>query len=124
MGLGIEEGLPDLWYCAWLLAGLLGAAAYGWVGYRLMRRLLGYRKFRGSWYNDGDYRQLLRLIYEDNRRGVAMRDDEVRALRAWLEDDSNWPGWLGMESSLKADRSRSRERVALAYRGVRPNARA
>ena len=90
----MDELSQNIVYYAWFVAGILGAAAYGWGGYRLMRRLLGYRKFRGSWYNDRQYRQLLQLIYDDSRRGVAMRDDEVRALRAWLEDDANLPGLL------------------------------
>jgi hypothetical protein len=75
---------PQLLYCAWLLAGVLGAAANACFGYFLVRRVLGYRKFRGSWYAESEYRELMRLIYRDSQRGLPMPADEIRALREWM----------------------------------------
>lgn len=85
--MGSGQGAGDALYWAWLLVGLVGAVAYSWLGYLLVRRVLGYRMFRGCWYSKPEYRALLQLIFQDSQRGLPLRDDEVKALQAWFKGD-------------------------------------
>lgn len=55
-----------------------------WFSHRVIRRLLGHVKFRGTWYNEEAVAQLVKMIDEDSQRGNrVMRHDEMSLLRKW-----------------------------------------
>jgi hypothetical protein len=85
--IGMAQGAGDAAYWIWLACGIVGIAAYLWISYRVIRWLLGHRRFRSSWYNAADYRRLLQDIREDQRRGVPLRDDELQVIRSWRGDE-------------------------------------
>lgn len=74
------EGPHKLWFyggMAILLAILLFA-------YYLIRKLLGHRKFRGTWYNEQQWQALLKMTCEDQERGNrVLHRDEIKLLRKW-----------------------------------------
>ena len=75
---------PDDLYQAWLAGGVVLFFVLGWVSYRIMRRALGHTLFRGTWYDEQQYEELIRMIDEDVRCGNrVMKADEMRAVRKW-----------------------------------------
>ncbi len=78
----VQALTPDQLYTVWLWAGVVLFAALAWVCHRIMRKALGHRKFRGTWFNEEQYETLLKMIDEDCRRGNrVMRHDEMALLR-------------------------------------------
>ncbi len=72
----------ELRYGIWLCLGLLILAALLAASYYLLRRMAGHRKFRGTWYSDSQFQQLLHMLREDHRNGHrVMRHDELKLLR-------------------------------------------
>lgn len=71
-------------YYVWLAGGVVLFLAWAWFVHRLMRKLLGYRNFRGTWYNEEQFEILVKFIDEDNHKGHrVMRHDEMQLLRHW-----------------------------------------
>ncbi len=71
-------------YYAWLTLGLLALLFWVWLAHRVMRKLLGHRQFRGTWYNEEQFQHLLKLLDEDCAKGLrVMRHDELKLLRQW-----------------------------------------
>ena len=86
--IGMAQWLGDAAYWLWLSCGFAGIIAYCWISYRLIRRLLGHRRFRKSWYTEAEYRQLLQEIRADYRRGLPLHDDELQAIHSSLGNES------------------------------------
>ena len=74
------EGPHNLWlfgFCVFVVFGLM-------VSYYVYRKAAGYRKFRGTWYDEQQWQQLLKITYDDQQRGHrVMRHDEIKLLRKW-----------------------------------------
>ncbi|CAG4883759.1 conserved protein of unknown function [Georgfuchsia toluolica] len=78
-------------YYLWLSIGALFLLLLAIIAHAVMRRLLGHRKFRGTWYNEYQFQQLLKMTYDDQQRGHrVMRHDEMQLLRAWECDRTDW----------------------------------
>jgi len=76
-------GANGLWYL-WFGAGVLGAVCFLVFAYWLIRRLLGHRKWRGTWYSASQFAELVQILWEDQCRGHrVMRHDEIKLLRKW-----------------------------------------
>lgn len=75
---------PDGLYYVWLVGGVLFFVAWAWWSHRFIRKLLGHSRFRGSWYNAEQMEVLVKMIDEDNAKGLrVMKHDEMRLLRTW-----------------------------------------
>ena len=75
---------PEDFYNAWLASGVVLFLALAWISYRIMRKALGHTKFRGTWYNEHQFEELIRMIDEDVKCGNrVMKADEMRAVRKW-----------------------------------------
>lgn len=75
----------DELYNIWAISGAILLLIWLYVSYGIIRRALGHRKFRGTWYNEHEFEQLLKMIHEDNERGHrVMRLDEMQLLRKWV----------------------------------------
>lgn len=71
-------------YYVWLLSGCLGLLLWGIVAYRVIRKLLGHRKYLGTWYSPSQYQVLMQLLHEKQLAGShVMAHAELKALRAW-----------------------------------------
>jgi hypothetical protein len=71
-------------YQLWLYSGLAALCLCLICAYYLMRRLLGHRKFRGTWYNEQQWQELIKMTFEDQQKGSrVLRYDEVKLLRKW-----------------------------------------
>lgn len=76
-------------YYAWLAAGVALLLLWLYASHRLMRRILGHRKWRDSWYTESEYQELINILYEDQRSGSrVMQHDEIEALRDWMYGSS------------------------------------
>jgi hypothetical protein len=72
------RGQNDLW----LTIGWIALVLWAWGSYRLLRRIAGYRKFGGRWYNRAEYQQLMQVLWEDQQAGKrVMSHAELQALR-------------------------------------------
>ena len=61
----------------WVAAGVLA-----YFSYLVMRKALGFTKFRGTWYNETQWEEMITMISEDSTKGRrVMRADEMAALR-------------------------------------------
>jgi hypothetical protein len=75
---------PDDHYNLWLAGGAVWFIFLAWVSSRIMRKALGHKKFRGTWYNVEQYETLIKMIDEDSTRGNrVMKADEMKELRIW-----------------------------------------
>lgn len=75
---------PDGPYYVWLASGAAGLIALVTTWYYVMRKVLGYRKFRGTWYNGQEFEGLLVILDRDQQAGNrVMRHDEIALLRQW-----------------------------------------
>jgi hypothetical protein len=83
--LGFTTGLThDDLYRVWLGGGLVLFFALAYFSYLVMRKALGFSKFRGTWYGATQWEQMIMMIYEDSKKGRrVMRADEMAALRKW-----------------------------------------
>ena len=71
-------------YYAKAVGAVLFLIAFAWLVYRIARRLLGHRRFRGTWYDEKQFQELLKMIDEDCARGHrVMKHDEMKLLRQW-----------------------------------------
>lgn len=78
----------------WMVSGLVGALLVFVVWYRWFRCLLGYRKFRGTWYNSHEMQQLVNILSEDQDKGNrVLQHDEVQLLRQWRTGDHRGLGF-------------------------------
>jgi hypothetical protein len=74
----------DDFYNAWLVVGVVLFLFLAWLSHLIMRKTLGHRKFRGTWYNVEQYETLIKMIDEDSTRGNrVMKADEMKELRIW-----------------------------------------
>jgi len=74
---------PDDFYMAWLASGVVLFAVLARISYLIMRRALGHRRFRGTWYNEIEFEVLLKMIEEDIESGRrVMRHDEMTLYRS------------------------------------------
>lgn len=72
-------------FAVWLVVGVVFLWWWArWVG-AIIRRSLGYRKFRGTWYSADQYAVLMELIDEDRQRGSMVGREEMSALKAWRQ---------------------------------------
>lgn len=72
------QGQQDLW----LATGWVVLVLWAWGSYRLLRRIAGYRKFGGRWYDADEYRRLMQVLWEDQKAGKrVMSHAELQALR-------------------------------------------
>ena len=55
-----------------------------------MRRILGHRKHRGTWYTQEQYAELMQILAEHSQTRVLQHEDMV-ALRAWKYGDTVKP---------------------------------
>lgn len=75
---------PGDHYNLWMASGGVLFLALLWFSHFIMRKALGHRKFRGTWYNEEQYETLIKLIDKDSTRGNrVMKKDEMDALRIW-----------------------------------------
>lgn len=75
-------------YYMWLGSGVVGFLVWLYFGHMLMRKLLGHRKWRGTWYNEHQYQELINILFEDQASGRrVMRHDEISALRDWTQGE-------------------------------------
>ncbi len=71
-------------YDLWLTVGWVALVFWIWGSYRLLRRLAGYRKFGGRWYNASEYEKLMQVMWEDQHAGKrVMSHAELKALREY-----------------------------------------
>jgi hypothetical protein len=71
-------------YYVWIASGVLGFTFLVAVWYRFFRKLLGHRKFRGTWYNPYQFQELVNILNEDQESGRrVMQHDEIALLRSW-----------------------------------------
>ncbi len=74
----------SLQYCIWLASGIAALWLWVWLLNYASWWSLGYRRFRGTWYNPYQYSELMTMLEEDRQAGArAMHQDEIRALNAW-----------------------------------------
>lgn len=86
-------------YYLWLGLGIAGLLAWLFISHRVIRRLLGHRKFRGTWYNEQQFEVLLKVLQEDQQSGRrVMRHDELRLLRQWQFGGSG-EGMFGQQAN-------------------------
>ncbi len=81
---------PDLQWDLWFGSGVAGLALWALVAHEVMRRLLGHRKHRGTWYNERQYAELMQLFEETAQVRVLQHEDMV-ALRTWKYGDTVKP---------------------------------
>ena len=84
---GVWGKLPDdVRYYTWAGTGLaLGVGFLIWW-HAWFRRLLGYRKHRGTWYTEKQYAELMQILDESSKVRVLLHADMV-ALRQWKHGD-------------------------------------
>lgn len=71
-------------YLLWAGSGVVLFLGLLWMSNRIMRKALGHVQFRGTWYNDVQFEELIRMIDEDCKSGHrVMRHDEMALLRRW-----------------------------------------
>lgn len=71
-------------YYLWLFSGAAGFLLWLVISYRIMRKLMGHRRFRGTWYNAHQFQQLVNILNEDQESGRrVMQHDEIELLRQW-----------------------------------------
>jgi hypothetical protein len=72
------RGQNDLW----LTIGWVALVLWAWGSYRLLRRLAGYRRFGGRWYDRTEYERLMQVLLEDQQAGKRVLSHiELQALR-------------------------------------------
>jgi hypothetical protein len=72
----------DLLFYLWAAAGVAIAYATAYAFYRLWRWSRGDRKFRGTWYREKQWVELLVMLAEDQNSGRrVMQRDEIALLR-------------------------------------------
>ncbi len=82
-----------LWYL-WFGSGVLGAIFFVAFAYWLIHRLLGHRKWRGTWYSERQFAELVQILWEDQCRGHrVMRHDEIKLLRKWQTGSAQGVGF-------------------------------
>lgn len=70
----------------WLGVGVVGLIAWGYFSHLLIRKLLGHRKWRGTWYTEFELQELVNILWEDQASGHrVMRRDEIELLREWTQ---------------------------------------
>ena len=75
---------PTDHYNLWAASGGVLFLVLLWFSHLVMRKALGHRKFRSTWYNEQQFETLIKMIDEDSARGNrVMRSDEMDALRVW-----------------------------------------
>lgn len=88
---------PAALYYLWLSSGLVGFLLLLFISHRVMRKLLGHRKFRGTWYNEMQFQELINILDEDQASGRrVMQHDEIVVLRQWK---------YGMQKGIGFDKS-------------------
>lgn len=77
---------PAAPYYLWLASGGVGLMLWLWASHALMRKLLGHRKFRGTWFDRDQLQDLVNILHEDQASGRrVMRRDEILLLREWTQ---------------------------------------
>ena len=84
------QAWPDGLFYVWLLGGILGFLMWAWFSHRMIRKILGHRRHRGSWYNEVQYAELMQMLHESTQSRVLGFEDMV-ALRAWKHGDTVKP---------------------------------
>lgn len=74
---------PQGLYYAWLAAGVVGALIWLWFAYWMIRKLLGHRKYRGSWLNDLEYSRVMQMLQDAEREGKILQYEDSFALDAY-----------------------------------------
>lgn len=75
---------PDDHFNLWAASGGILFLMLLWFSHFVMRKALGHRKFRGTWYNEQQFETFIKMIDEDSARGNrVMKSDEMDALRLW-----------------------------------------
>jgi hypothetical protein len=77
------NSLPhDVLFWIWLGSGFLFLAITAYLWYRLMRRILGHRRFRGAWFNAQEFEALVDNIIERQQETLRVLDhDELLLVR-------------------------------------------
>ncbi len=92
----VEDSVARWWFslsyddlrAIWIAAGVVLAIALLWFSHWIMRRALGYRKFRGTWYSERQWQELINQLDADLKSGHrVMRHDEMQILRLWRFGD-------------------------------------
>lgn len=74
----------SLRYNLWIASGVLGLILWAWISHRIIRKALGYRKFRGAWLNEEQFQELIYILDEDLQSGRrVMQHDETDLLNEW-----------------------------------------
>ena len=69
----------------WLAGGILLLLAWLWLAHRVIRRLLGHHRYRGTWYSAEQYRKLMQALWDDQQTGRrVLSHTELHALRTYL----------------------------------------
>jgi hypothetical protein len=75
----------DVRYAVWLASGLLLLLCLIFLSYRVIRYSIGHRKFRGAWFNDVAFANLLNSILRDQKEsGRVLEHDELRLIRRYV----------------------------------------
>lgn len=74
----------ELHMVVWLAIGVLGLLLWLFVSYYLLRWLAGHRKFRGTWYSQRQFAELVKVTAEDQDKGHrVMSREEIALLRRY-----------------------------------------
>lgn len=72
----------DIHFGLWSGFGLLALVLWSWLGYVVLRRLAGHRKYQGRWYDEAEYARLMQVLWDDQQAGTrVMSRSELTALR-------------------------------------------
>ena len=74
---------PNGPYYLWLGGGVLALLVWSWVSYRAVRRILGQRKFNGTWYNAQRWLVLLQDTQDRERQGLILNYKEAKLLELY-----------------------------------------
>ena len=70
-------------YYVWLAAGAVGALIWIWFAHRVIRKILGHRKYRGSWLNEPEYAKVMQVLQDAEREGRILQYQDAFALDAY-----------------------------------------
>ena len=64
---------PQAAYYVWLASGVIGLLFWLWVSHRVIRRILGHRRYGGAWLNREQYHAAMQELQERERDGKILQ---------------------------------------------------
>lgn len=93
---------PNGQYYVWLATGVTCLLIWFWLAHRLVRRLLGHRKYWGTWLNQEQFEALLQDLHEREREGKILHYKDAFLLDRYRN---------GAESKMRKHWQRSRTSI-------------